>query len=339
MDEASRLNELLRYAVLDTPPEPNFDRITSIAATVFDHPLCTMSFADTDRHWFKSRYGVQATEMPRRLSFCDYTISGDEIFVVRDALADPRFVQAPVVVGAPYVRFYAGAPLIVSSGAHIGTLCVLDTEPRDFDARQKRVLMDLARITVELLEARGRQIKLAEDSLEIAHMARHDPLTSLANRRLFGEQMVDAASQVRDEHEVAILCIDLDHFKPVNDRFGHHVGDVMLQQVAERLRANIRSSDKVARIGGDEFAVIQSGIKTQQQAADLANRLIGALSKPYLLEGQAITIGACIGIAFVSDAPASPQQAFQRADKALYRAKAMGGNAFCVYDVNCETAG
>jgi diguanylate cyclase (GGDEF)-like protein len=339
MDEAARLNELLRYAVLDTPPEPNFDRITSIAATVFDHPICTMAFADSDRHWFKSRYGVQATEMPRKLSFCDYTISGNDVFVVRDALADSRFIQAPVVEAAPHVRFYAGAPLIVSSGAHIGTLCVLNTQPCDFDARQKQVLLDLARISVELLEARWRQIKLAEDSVQIAHMARHDPLTKLANRRFFGDQMLEAVSQVHDEQDVAVLYIDLDHFKPVNDRFGHHVGDALLQQVAERLRANVRSTDKVARIGGDEFAVIQIGACARQQAADLAERLIAALSVPYLVEGHAVVIGASIGIALISEAPSSSEQAFLRADKALYRAKSLGGNTYCFFDDACGAEG
>jgi diguanylate cyclase (GGDEF)-like protein len=331
MDEAARLNELLRYAVLDTPPEPNFDRVTSIAATVFDHPICTMAFADSDRHWFKSRYGVQATEMPRKLSFCDCTIRGDDVFVVRDALADSRFIHAPVVESAPYVRFYAGVPLIVSSGAHIGTLCVLDTKPCDFDAWQKRVLLDLACISVELLEARWRQLQLAEDLLKTAHMARHDPLTKLANRRLFNDQMLEALSQVHGEQEAAVLYIDLDHFKPVNDRLGHHVGDILLQQVAERLRANIRSTDKVARIGGDEFAVIQIGAGAQQQAADLAKRLIAALSVPYLLEGQAVVIGASVGVALISEDPSSPQQAYLRADEALYRAKSLGGNTYCFF--------
>ncbi|WP_341677496.1 sensor domain-containing diguanylate cyclase [Niveibacterium sp. SC-1] len=333
------MNELLRYAVLDTAPEPNFDRITSMAATIFDQPICTMAFADSDRHWFKSRHGVQATEMPRKLSFCDFTIKGNDVFVVRDALADSRFVGAPVVEGEPHVRFYAGAPLIVSSGAHVGTLCVLDTQPRDFSAKQEQVLMDLARITVELLEARWRQIRLAEDSPKIAHMARHDPLTQLANRRLFSDQMLDAVSQFHGEQEVAVLYIDLDRFKPVNDRLGHHVGDLLLQQVAERLRANTRSADEIARIGGDEFAVIQTGAGAQQHAADLAKRLIAALSVPYLLEGQSIVIGASVGIALMSDDPASPQQLFQRADKALYRAKSLGGNTYCFFDNSCGALG
>ncbi len=332
MDEAARLKELVRYAVLDTPPEPNFDRITTIAAAVFDQPICTMAFADADRHWFKSRYGVAATEMPRQLSFCNYTIRGDEVFVVPDAAADPRFVDAPVVAGPPHVRFYAGAPLIVPSGAHIGTLCLLGPKPGSFDAKQRRILLDLARTAVELLEARSRQMRMAERSVEIAHLAQHDPLTKLANRRLFSDHMEEAISQIGEERQAAVLLVDLDRFKPVNDSLGHQAGDALLQQVAERLLANLRSTDKVARIGGDEFAVVQLGPQARRHAADMAARLITALSAPYHLEGCTVTIGASIGIALVDQTEPLSEQIFQHADNALYQAKSRGGGTYCFYD-------
>jgi len=332
VDEAARLRELVSYAVLDTPPEPNFDRITSMAAAVFDKPICTMAFADTDRHWFKSRFGVDAACMPRRMSFCDQTIRGKEVFMVRDALADPRFAKAPVVDSSPHVRFYAGAPLIVSSGACIGSFCVLDTHPCDFDARQKRVLMDFAQISVELLEARSRQIKLARHSVEIARLARNDPLTGLANRRQLTEDMENALSQVQGDQQLAVLFIDLDHFKLVNDELGHHAGDVLLFQVAERLRACVRSTDKVARVGGDEFTVIQIGSLARRFAAELAQRLIFTLAQPYEVEGHAVTIGASIGIALGGEGHPLNEQLFREADAALYRAKSQGRNCFCFYE-------
>ncbi len=291
-----------------------------------------MAFADAERHWFKSRYGVTATEMPRQLSFCNCTIRGDDVFVVRDALADPRFIDAPVVVGPPHVRFYAGAPLIVPSGAPIGTLCVLGPEPSDFDAKQRRVLLDLAHTAVELLEARSRQMRLTERSVEIAHLAQHDPLTKLANRRLFSEHMEEAMSQVGDERQVAVLFIDLDRFKPVNDSLGHRAGDTLLQQVAERLLANLRSTDKVARIGGDEFAVIQLGPQARRHAADMAVRLITALSEPYQVEGRTVSISASIGIALIDQRQPWHDQIFRHADNALYQAKSRGGGTYCFYE-------
>ncbi len=197
--ESARLRAVYNYAVLDTPPEPNFDRITRLAAAIFEQPVCTLSLADAERHWFKSRYGVSATEMPRKMSFCDVTIHGDDVFVVPDAVRDSRFTMAPVVAGPPHFRFYAGAPLISPDGQRIGALCVLDIKPRtDFDQNRRAILADLSRTVVELLEARSRQIKLAKSTEMIADMARRHPLTGLANRRLLHEHMEDAMVQVRD---------------------------------------------------------------------------------------------------------------------------------------------
>ena len=173
--EAARLRAVYSYAVLDTPPEPNFDRITNLAANIFDLPISTLCLADTDRHFFKSRHGVDATEMPRKLSFCDETLRTHRGFIVPDALDDSRFQMAPIVAGPPNVRFYAGTPLVSPNGVAIGSLCVLDTRPHlDFDARSSQILANLAGTVVELLEARSRQIELAACTEELAHLARHE---------------------------------------------------------------------------------------------------------------------------------------------------------------------
>ena len=319
--EATRLRAVLSYAVLDTPPEPNFDRITHLAANIFEQPVCTLSLADAERHWFKSRYGVDATEMPRRMSFCDQTILSDDAFVVPDAFADARFATAPIVAGPPHLRFYAGAPLVAPNGFRIGSLCVLDTKPHtDFDPKKADILANLARTVVELLEARSRQIELAKRNQEIVHLARHDPLTGLANRRLLGEYVENAMAQVQDQEQVAVLYLDLDRFKEVNDSLGHHGGDSLLQQVADRLRDNVRATDQVARLGGDEFAIVQTGEHAARHAADLADRLIRTLGAPYLVEGHRVSIGIALG----ADAAVRPDQMFREADNTLYRAKSQG---------------
>ncbi len=339
MEESARLRALLGYAVLDTPPEPNFDRITCLAATIFDKPLCTLSLADAERHWFKSRYGVSVTEMPRRMSFCDVTVNGDTVFVVPDARSDSRFASAPIVVGPANIRFYAGAPLISLDGARIGSLCVLDTKPHtDFDEKAKNILAGLACTCVELLEARSRQVELAERTAQIADLARHDPLTGLANRRLLRHHMEDAMAGVHEEDQIAVLYLDLDHFKEVNDALGHDVGDALLLQVAERLRANVRVSDEVARIGGDEFAVVQSGAQARKQAKVLATRLIRALSAAYEVEGQTLKIGASIGIAVGTGNLARPDELLRNADQAMYAAKSAGRGTYCFFDPSMRTA-
>lgn len=326
--EAARLRAVYGYAVLDTPPEPNFDRVTNLAANIFGLPISTLCLADADRHFFKSRHGVNATEMPRKLSFCDVTLRNEDGFIVPDATADRRFHAAPIVAGPPNIRFYAGAPLINPNGIPIGTLCVLDSEPHlDFDARKARILADLAGTVGELLEARLRQIQLAACTAELALIARQDPLTGLPNRRMLHEQIEHVLAHTRNDEQIAVLYIDLDHFKEVNDTLGHGVGDALLQQVAAHLCANVRNTDHIARLGGDEFAVILSGHEVKLQALELAGRLIRTISEPCKVLGHTVHIGVSIGIALgqnVGQGWPQLEDMFKDADTALYQAKSGG---------------
>ena len=133
-DEARRLEALRQLALLDTPPNDEFDRITLLAARCFAVPIAMISLIDAERQWVKSRHGLDLTEMPRATSFCDHAIRGDESLVVSDAREDPRFRDHPLVTGAPHLRFYAGAPLITRDRYAIGALCILDSKPRTFTA-------------------------------------------------------------------------------------------------------------------------------------------------------------------------------------------------------------
>ena len=154
-DEKKRLQELHRYAILDTPPEARFDRITGLAARLFRVPIALVSLVDEHRQWFKSRRGTDLQETPRDISFCTYAIEKDGVLMVPDAALDPRFASSPVVTGAPHVRFYAGAPLITAAGYRIGTLCLADTRPRPpLSAEEEANLADLAGIVVDELELR-----------------------------------------------------------------------------------------------------------------------------------------------------------------------------------------
>ncbi|SCY49889.1 putative bifunctional diguanylate cyclase/phosphodiesterase [Microvirga guangxiensis] len=160
---------------------------------------------------------------------------------------------------------------------------------------------------------------------QIAYMAHHDALTDLANRVLFRQQLEHALAETgRQRLRMAVLCLDLDRFKDVNDSLGHEMGDSLLKLVAERLRSCIRQQDVVARLGGDEFAVLQLAIDDPQDCAALAVRIVETISLPYDLEGQEIVIGTSIGIAVASEGNLSPDQLLKQADLALYRAKADG---------------
>jgi len=141
--------------VLDTGAESNYDELTRRAAELFGAPMALISLVDTDRQWFKSRVGLRATETPREHAFCAHAIDRpEEVMVVNDASVDQRFAHNPLVTGDPNIRFYAGAPLITSSGEAIGTLCVLDARPREIDDEGRAALQGLALEVMRRLEAR-----------------------------------------------------------------------------------------------------------------------------------------------------------------------------------------
>jgi GAF domain-containing protein len=151
-NEAKRLSALRELLILDTPPEERFDRISAFAAKEFDVPIALVSLVDQDRQWFKSSFGLDdMQESPRDTSFCGHAVAMSRTLVVSDALADPRFVDNPMVVGHPYIRFYAGALLRLPYGQVVGTLCIMDRRPRAFDKLDEAILGGLRDLVVEEL--------------------------------------------------------------------------------------------------------------------------------------------------------------------------------------------
>uniref|UniRef100_UPI0035E444E9 ATP-binding protein n=2 Tax=Stutzerimonas kunmingensis TaxID=1211807 RepID=UPI0035E444E9 len=153
-NESSRLAALLRFELLDTPAEAMFDNITALAAQICETPIALISLVDAERQWFKSRQGLDARETPRELAFCAHAINGETLFEVENALLDPRFRDNPLVTGAPDIRFYAGMPLADSEGHNLGTLCVIDRQPRQLTVQQKGALKLLAQQAINLFELR-----------------------------------------------------------------------------------------------------------------------------------------------------------------------------------------
>ena len=148
-NETQRLKALRDLVLLDTPPEERFDRISAFAASEFDVPMALVSLVDQDRQWFKSNFGVDVRETPRDVSFCGHAIAQSTPLIVPDALADPRFADNPMVIGHPFVRFYAGAGLRLPYGQVVGTLCVMDRRPRTFDRLDEAILCRLRDLVVE----------------------------------------------------------------------------------------------------------------------------------------------------------------------------------------------
>jgi GAF domain-containing protein len=162
--EAARIAALNRYAILDTEPEQSFDDLVILAAYVCKTPMAMLSLVDEHRQWFKSKVGVQVRETPREVSICSHAIRQEDLFVVPDTLEDPRFRENVLVVGEPRIRFYAGAPLINEDGFALGTLCVVDREPRELDEDQRSALMSLRRLALAQMELR-QNLRLLKEAL------------------------------------------------------------------------------------------------------------------------------------------------------------------------------
>jgi signal transduction histidine kinase/CheY-like chemotaxis protein len=171
VNEIERLRSLYRYRILDTEPEVAFDRITALASKILDMPISLISLLDPERQWFKSHHGLDARETPRELAFCAHAIMSDEVFIVEDALADPRFVGNPLVTAAPDIRFYAGAPLKTPDGHPIGTMCVIDRVPRRLTPDEIAILEDFAAIVIDAMELRVAGLRALEEIAERQRMA------------------------------------------------------------------------------------------------------------------------------------------------------------------------
>jgi two-component system, NtrC family, sensor kinase len=157
-NERRRLEVLWKHDLLDTPPEQPLDDLTELAAHICGTPIAMISLVDEKRQWFKSRIGLTETETAREISFCTHAILQKDVMVVPDATRDPRFANSPLVTASPFIRFYAGAPLITEDGYALGTLCVVDREPREITDKQVKALKTLARVAMNYLQLR-RQIR------------------------------------------------------------------------------------------------------------------------------------------------------------------------------------
>lgn len=483
-NEGARLEALLRYGILDTPPDEMFDGMTFLAAKICGTPFASIGFIDQNREWFKSKIGWEVIETKRDLSFGAHTVLQSEPLMIPDLLADKRFAENPFVMPPHPLRFYAGLPLTTAEGLAVGALSVYDRSVRVLHPDQVRGLKILARQIMtqldlgrkaastgrDLSERRwadqqllqsGKPVRMigammditqrrrAEEALhkseaenralidaipdlmfrissngafldvkgskdfnpgiltpdcvgkkiedvfpkEVAeqamhyviralknggtqnfeyqlpsndflrdyearivvsgedevlaivreiterkaqaavleYQALHDSLTDLPNRTLLYDRLQQAIlSGHRQSRLLALLLMDLDHFKDVNDTLGHHHGDMLLQQVGQRLRGTLRESDTVARLGGDEFAILISALADVKDVPLVTEKILQALEAPFILEGNILDIGASIGIALFPDHGEYADLLIQRADVAMYLAKEAGGG-YAIY--------
>jgi diguanylate cyclase (GGDEF)-like protein len=271
--------------------------------------------------------------------------------------------QRIAVFNQRYIEMYGLSPDVVKPGCpfiellhHRAALGILRTDPQRF---RDDLLADLAKGEVTNLiidSGDGREILITskpmpgggwvsthEDVTErrraeakISHMALHDGLTGLVNRHLFNDELAGCFDHLARDQQFALLCLDLDRFKNVNDTLGHPLGDKLLQQVAARLRLCVREYDTVARLGGDEFAVLQRGVAEPAGARSLSERIIATLGRPFHLDGHQVLIGVSIGVALAPTDATDSVELLKAADLALLRVKVDSRGSYRFFDTDLE---
>ena len=475
--ESERIEVLKQYDILDTPREDAYDELTTLAAQIFKVPVVTISIIDSDRQWFKSSVGIEASETERSISFCSHTIEQSSPFIIKDATQDPRFYNIPLVKGETGIKFYAGIPLMTKSGFALGAFCIADRVTRHLTDSQLNLLKVFAKHVVALFEIHHdskelqnllierdlttrklqdyaehlsdaqkiakigsweldinknvlvwsdeiyRIFKLEKTSVDLTfdkfssyihmedlsiyltaqenaindicpldiehriilddgterfvhelgelkhkpkgggtflcgtvqditekkaaerrinHLAFYDTLTGLPNRQLLFDRLAQASvAVIRDSKRGALIYLDLDNFKLLNDTLGHDMGDLLLKNVALRFTSSLRQMDTIARVGGDEFVILLTDLSplidlATEQAKAISNTIIKTLQEPFQLKNHTYFVTASIGIAMFSERTQDVEVLLKRADLAMYKAKSLGKDTVEFFDYDLQ---
>ena len=310
-DEDARLAALHEYDVLDTAPEQPFERIVRLVQKLIGVPMATVTFVDRDRQWFKARRGISLAETERSVSVCDHTIRNSDPLVVPDLAADARFAHLPCVTDTNPIQAYLGIPLLNEDGYALGALCAMDHSPREFTPEQIDILSEFALLVVDWLEMR--------------RMAQTDFLTGTMARRSFLAALEKEIARVGRSGRPSTLCLfDIDHFKRINDTYGHPAGDQVLRIVSSLCQEGLREGDLLARVGGEEFAILMTETSAQD-AFGIVERLRKAI-KAASIGDPGLKVTASFGVAQYAAEMAYPDVWLSRCDQLLYRAKDAGRN-------------
>ncbi len=330
LHEAVRSSLLNTLGIAFTPAEARFDAITDRVKKTFAVETVLLTIVNEDYQWFKSRQGLLCDQTSRNVSFCGHAIvMPEDLLIVEDAHQDPRFADNPLVTGAPFIRFYAGCPLFFHSQA-IGTLCLLHPKPRSMTAQEIEMLKSYAywverELQFDTTHEAQKQLLAKVDNLQKQTLL--DPLTQVFNRRAF-DLLATQSSYV---YPLALIFIDLDYFKKINDKYGHDAGDVVLMEAAQRLRRVLPENALLARYGGEEFVAVVSPCSLPQ-ARDLAELLrLSLATRPVRYGERDIPVTGSFGLA-VAETLVDWNALLKAADIAVYQAKAAGRNCCMVAD-------
>lgn len=301
VNEEARLNALRNLSLLDSAPSDSFDRLTRLASQLLAAPVSTISLTDRDRQWFKSKVGVDLTEIPREQAPCAYAIEGKGVFVVPDLTADPRFVGSPLAESG--IRFYAGAPLFTREGHGLGTLCVVDDKVRELRDGEEQVLLDLAGMVMSQIELQNL-------------VGRVDATTGQANQFQLFEDLDDLT---RREPGTAASLLSVDILSPTRATYaartlGSDSIGLLMQQAINIVRRSAGNSARLYHVDRTRCAVLVEDDLLNSHA--LADRIVNALHEPIACGGVPVTADPAIGIYDFIVGEVEPREAFKRMSNA-----------------------
>lgn len=291
------------------------DAVVATLHVACNVPIAVVNIVTVDRQTYPAEVGVGApcTTVSDELSFCANVVDHGTSLTVGDASTHPVYSQNPLVL-AGAVGAYAGEPLL-DNGYVIGAVSIFNSKAREF--------------TTAELEILRHQALLASSVLALRRSARTDVLTGLPNRGLFLDRLTHALDRLqRHPDAVSVMFLDIDNFKGINDRYGHDVGDAVLVELSERLRAALREPDTLARLGGDEFVALCEDLAWADDATLVAGDMIAAVDKDWTVDGQVIPVSISIGIAVADSPDIAPAALLRDADVAMYLAKQRPGSSW-----------
>ena len=312
IEERERLAVLHRLNLLDTPPDPVLDELTELAALIFKTPIALVSLVDKSRQWFKSKFGLTRPETSREDSFCAHGIGQRGVMVVEDATKDPRFSENPLVLGEPGIRFYAGAPLVTEEGFGLGTLCVIDQEPRGpLLPVEEAILQRLSALAMHRLDNMRRQINT-------------DSVTGLPNRKQFLEDVEDLIENSATKPS-AFSAIIIDTSEPIAYSkiiriLGHAHAEAFVVSIAKVLQVMTPKDATLFHIGLFRFAFLYTPPSITQTTGMLAE-ITASLQEPIVCAGIPISASVAIGVAQFPEDSASANGLIHAAIAAVHDAR------------------
>jgi len=306
--EQERLFFLRSTGLLDSKASEAFDRITRLAAELFQVPIALVSLVEEKRQWFKSCVGLETRETERSVSFCTHTIERATALVVEDAVQDARFADNPLVTGYPGIRFYAGVPLRLPSGHALGSLCIIDSQPRSFSDAELQRLQDLGALVMA--------------QIDLHQMAgRVHEVTRLPNRGQLGEDLLEACTAEPAAPRLLMLLDVMSHtqLQAAVRAIGIGPLESALRTIATKLVASIPADAALYHVGETRFAIVMAG-GAQEDLCDVAAGLMLRMAEPFRAGAVTVQLELQAGLAPFTLVPASCNDVLRRATAALYQA-------------------